>query len=812
MQPRQSRNSAADWVSFGTTVEAHFPGLTVTRDMLHDLIAEARQVGDDQLTSMDHPSTAGPPKVIKVAPALPTHNLPSELTSFVGRERERMDVGHRLQQGRLLTIGGVGGVGKTRLALRVAADQVDNFADGIWLVQFDTVSEPTLIAGAVARVVGVCEQPGIDLADTLVEALKARDLLLLLDNCEHLVRACAELVERLLRTCPHLRVLATSQEPLGVSGEIVWRLPSLAVPSISQDGPFKTLAGAEAVRLFTDRSSVARPDFRLSRHNIAAVVQICRRLDGIPLAIELAAARVAILSPEEIADRLDDRFHLLVDGGRTAPTRQQTLRAAVDWSYDLLDTEERELFDGMSVFSGTFSLVAIESVAKCAPHSDGAARAERGLLQVLASLVAKSLVVVDHAGSDEDRETRYRLLETLRAYGREQLAARGELDLVRRCHATWVEEFVEQADGALHGPDQGSWLRRIERELPNVQAALAWAIERQETAVALRLAGAHAWYWFQAIRGAWMEGRLWLESALSLPDSSSVSRLRAKALSGVTLLAMFQGDFTSSRARIEEHLSLAQALRDDASLLEARSAMAQLFLMTGDFAGAERMDDETPASIDRLSDSWSACRNLANKAYCALNRGDPACARACLEESARLARQMGDSWSLAMAMGELGDLERVGGAHHRAGILYAESLTLHESLGIHNENPSLRHNLGYVELAQRDPSAARAHFTAAQSQFRWRGDRRGIAECIIGFAAVAAAEGEFETAARLFGAGQGALEALGTQIWPSNRPDYEHWLFQTRTELPTLQFESMWSEGQKLSPDEAVKCALDRLV
>jgi hypothetical protein len=277
------------------------------------------------------------------------------------------------------------------------------------------------------------------------------------------------------------------------------------------------------------------------------------------------------------------------------------------------------------------------------------------------------------------------------------------------------------------------------------------------------------------------------------------------------LLAQFQGDLAAARTWVEELILVGEELEDEAVLILARGAMAQLALATGDFAAAERMDDATLELAYRLHDTWSACRKLGNKAYCALHRGDPTSARAYLDESANLARLTGDTWSLAMALGELGDLERVQGAHDRAGVLYAESLALHESLQV-DGSPSLVHNLGYVALAQHETSSAAAHFTDALHQFSWRGDRRGIAECVIGLASVAAAQGEAVTAARLFGAGQAALEALGTQLWPSNRPDYEHWVARTQAELSASVFESVWSEGRMLSLNAAVACALSRTI
>jgi DivIVA domain-containing protein len=408
------------------------------------------------------------------------------------------------------------------------------------------------------------------------------------------------------------------------------------------------------------------------------------------------------------------------------------------------------------------------------------------------------------------REVEFR--ERFRGYDPDEVddflerAAAGLAEL--RARVRELTERAEKAEEELHGPQQGSWLGRIERELTNLQSALSWAIEREDAALALRLAGSQTWYWYHAMCGAWAEGRLWLERALSLPGGRAAPRPRARALAGAMLLAQFQGDLAAARTRVAELVAVGEELEEGAVLLLARGAMAQLLLVTGDFAAAERMDDEALELAYRLDDAWSACRKLANKAYCALHRGDPASARAYLVEGADLARQTGDTWSLAMALGELGDLERIEGAHERAGVLYTESLTLQESLGIGERSPSLVHNLGYVALAQHDTNCAAARFADALQQFHWRGDRRGIAECIIGLGAVAAAKGEADTAVQLFGAAEAALESLSTQLWPSNRSDYDRWVGQTRADLSASTFDSLWSEGRRLSLDEAVALAL----
>ncbi|HEX8919581.1 MAG TPA: hypothetical protein VF898_13845, partial [Chloroflexota bacterium] len=522
----------------------------------------------------------------------------------------------------------------------------------------------------------------------------------------------------------NLHVLATSREPLGVPGETVWRLSPLSVVPADRDLPYTTLAGTEGVRLFADRAGAIVPDFRLGEENIAAVAQICWRLDGIPLAIELAAARVEILSPEEIADRLGDRFRLLVNGLRTAPTRQQTLRTTLDWSYELLSERERRAFECLSVFAGSFNLAAVTAILT----TDAGVRIDRSEIDVVASLVAKSFVQV---ADPERNETRYRLLETVRAYGLERLGARDDVHMVRRRYAHWALAFVKEAESRVHGTEQSRWLRRVARELPNLEGALGWAVESREVDLALSLAGAQAWYWFHAIYGSAAHGLLWLERALSLAEARDVPHVRLKALAGIALLSMTQGAREAAWAWIQEELALAEEVKDDAGLLAAQGGIAQYLLMTGAFEEAERVAGNTLELARKLDETWVTVILLSNQAYCALHRGDVVRARCCFMAGADLAREKGDTWSLAMALGQLGDLERAEGAHDRAGTLYQESLSLNETLGLGGRSPSLLHNLGYVALARDRTSEANGYFTEALMQFQSRGDRRGVAEAAL---------------------------------------------------------------------------------
>lgn len=779
-----------------------------------DLTLDRLEEVSDRLDPAEHGPAA--PAADEVPAARQTlgghrHNLPVELSSFLGRDAEIAELQRLLGTTRLLTLTGSGGVGKTRLALNTAAGLLGVAADAVWLVDLAPLSDPLLVPQAVAQAAGVREEPGRPLLATLATALGVGRVLLVLDNCEHLVGACAHLAEELLRACPDLRVLATSREPLGVPGEVAWLVPSLDLPAAGADVSREELGRSPAVQLFVERARAARPGFALTGENGPAVAEICRRLDGIPLAIELAAARVRILAPDEIAARLGDRFRLLAGGSRTAPPRQQTLRAAVDWSYDLLTEPARRLFERLAVFAGGFTLDAAEAV--CA----GGEIETDGILDLLSRLVDRSLVLAEPQDGPGDgiEATRYRLLETLRAYGADRLAERGEADRVRARHTAWLAEMAEQADRAFRGPEQARWLRWAEREHDNARAALAWALEREEAELAVRLTASLAWSWLVHLR--WSEGLDWAQRVLALPRAAPTREL-GLLLAHAVELAVFRGDLASNRPSgdlravgrwIEECLAIGEALHDDELVLSAYG----MSLMVREF-GLELEElpqvsvEEAQALARRVGNTWGECRGLEKLARQALRAGDLDSASARLSEAAELARRTGDTYSLALALNELGDVERARGAHPRAGALYEESRRLFADLGL-GAQPYLVHNLGYVALAAGDCVGATAHFMQALTQYRRLGEGRGVGECLIGFGAVAAAEGRAADAARLFGAGDAALEELGTQLWPSNRPDFERWLARARRGLAGRDFDRAWADGRLLSLEQAIVLALE---
>jgi len=511
------------------------------------------------------------------------HNVPHPLTSFVGREQDIAEIRHLLATRRLLTLIGAGGVGKTRLGLEVAAGLLDAYADGIWLIELAALADATLVPHSAAAILNVREESERPLLATLADALGGQRTLLILDNCEHLIDACAAFADALLRACPNVRILATSRQPLGLAGETTFRVPSLSLtarpairavpaspdeviparvdavpgfveaplpPPVGTNPPVaRSAMMSDAVRLFVERGRAAVPDFALSERNLAAVEQICQRLDGIPLAIELAAARISVLSPVQIADRLGDRFSLLTGGSRTALPQHQTLLALVDWSHNLLDERERTLLRRLAVFRGGWTLEAAEAV--CA---DAGLAADQ-ILDLLSGLIAKSLILtVRHSD-----EVRYWFPESIRAYAIEKLREAGEAPLLRERHGTWVLALAEQATPELFGPRQDAWLDRLDAEHDNLRAALEWSLATPTTdELAIRLVGALAWFW--GSRGHVTEGRRWLERVRAQSAGRTPEYLRA--CYGAGWLAHLQQDEPSARHLLEEALPLARELDD----------------------------------------------------------------------------------------------------------------------------------------------------------------------------------------------------------------------------------------------------------
>ncbi len=494
---------------------------------------------------------------VRMPQSTPQHNLPAPRSSFVGREQGMFELKRELATTRLMTLTGAGGSGKTRLALEMARGLVEAYPDGVWLVELAPLSEEALVPKAVAEALEVPERPAEPIADTLADVLGDRRLLLVVDNCEHLIEAAAGLVDRLLDSCPRLRILATSREGLGVEGEARWPVPPLSVPERGRTPSSEKLEGYESVRLFVERARERDPSFSLRPPNALAVADICRMLEGIPLAIELAAARVGTLSLEQISERLKDALGLLTRGGRTAVPRQRTLKGTLDWSYDLLSEPERGLFRRLSTFAGGWTLEASEAVGS------GEGVEEGEVLDLLSGLVEKSMVVTK--GSDKGG-VRYRLLEPVRQYALERLEESGEAEAAKRAHAEYFLALSEEAEPELLGPREAEWYDRLEEEHDNIRAALSRALEGADPELGLRLAGAIWWFWHR--HGHLREGLRWLEGALAKEGGASAIA-RAKALGGIGWMAFGLGDLERAKALHKESLALS----------EERGAFRQLTLI-----------------------------------------------------------------------------------------------------------------------------------------------------------------------------------------------------------------------------------------
>ncbi len=648
---------------------------------------------------------------------LVSNNLPIQLTSFIGREREIHEVKRALTETRLLTLTGPGGAGKTRLAIQAAADLIEQFRHGVWLVELAPLVEPAHVVQAIASTLDVREVSGRSLQEMLVDYLQPKTLLLVMDNCEHLVAASAQVANTLLRTCPKLRILTTSREALGVAGEVIFRVPPLSRPDPQRLQSLEELTQFEAVRLFVERGVHSQPRFALSGANASAVAEICHQLDGIPLAIELAAARVKVLTVEQIALRLNDRFRLLSKGTRTGLPHHQTLRAAMDWSYDLLSEDERTLFRRLSVFSGGLTLGAAEAV--CAENTFEA----DDVLDLLSNLVDKSLVVADGLNGD----TRYRLLETIRQYGHDKLLESGEAAVIQQKHLDWYLQVAERAEPELQGPNQVGWLEHLEVEHDNLRAALAWNKTSPGDADAgVRLAG--TLYRFWSMRGYFSEGREWLEGVLQL--SQGQTPVRAKAVYGVGVLAFDQGDYERAQDLWQESLALYRGLGDKLGVASSLNGLALLLRNRGDHARAVALLEESLALCQELGQKGVLAETLYILALTVRRVGDYGRARGLFEESVTLWREIKDKSGLAKSLTGLGVVARFQGDYAWAKTLHEESLALSRELGHNSEIAQALIGLGGVSLDQGDYERARTLCEECLILCRELGYRRGIATSV----------------------------------------------------------------------------------
>jgi non-specific serine/threonine protein kinase len=685
------------------------------------------------------------------------HNLPAQLTSFVGRRREIDEIRRLFETSRLLTLTGAGGCGKTRLALQVASELLNAFPEGVWIVDLAPLANPDLVPYSVAAILKVQEGPNRPLVDGLCSYLQSRRILLVLDNCEHLIAACAQLAEALLHAAADVRILATSREALGLSGETVWRVPSLSLAEPSQRLPAEALLQYEAVRLFAERARAVDATFSVADANAATVAEVCRRLDGIPLAIELAAARLKVLSIEQINNRLNDRFRLLTGGTRTALARQRTLEATVEWSYNLLSKTERRLFARLSVFAGGWTLEAAEEV--CA----GGTIKKTQMLDLLSQLVDKSLVNVEN---DAIGNRRYRFLETVRQYGRERLLRSGEAGRIRDLHFDFFLTLAQRGEPELIRASQAAWLTRLQLDHDNLRSALDWSLAGTTRGDrGLELAAALFWFWLK--RGHLSEGQQRLELALAVGQESSPS-LRAKALVGLWHMTYFQGDYASTSVHMEKSLTLGREANDLWAIAFSLFGQALVAVELEKPERAVELAVESQAAAHASGVPWIQSLPLFVFAYSATQEGDYDRAGMLFEEGLRLHRQTGDKFPMGIALADLAEVRVLQGRHREARELAREGVLVCYEIG----------------------------------------DVRGTAWCLESLAVAHAAVGQPARASRLWSASEELLKSVGAFLPLNYKWGRERYFDDARRALGEGAFQAAASEGRAMSLTQAVEYAL----
>ncbi len=773
-------------------------------------------------------------------------NLLIPASSFIGRAQEIAEVKRLLDADRLVTCTGIGGCGKTRLALQVATDLIDAFRDGVWWIELGPLADERLMPQAIAKALGIWERSDQSLTETLCHVMRERKLLLVMDNCEHLIAMCAQVTETLLRACPELRILVTSRHSLGVSGESVFQVPPLSYPESDNDASLPM--AYESVRLFTERARALKSDFQVTGANVRAVARICRQLDGIPLAIELAAARAQALTAEEIAANLDDLFNLLTLGNRTAIPRQQTLRASMDWSYRLLTDEEKRLFNRLAVFVGGFTLPAAQEIA------GGIDRAE--ILDLLTRLVQKSLVIAEPS----EGVTRYHYQETVRLYAREKLDESGEAESVCERHANYFAAFVEEGSEKLRGSEQAEWFNLLETEYPNVRAALSWAHQRRQLDTSLRVTGALSLFWF--LRGYWTEGFNWVKDALidagwkidenivQPPSQVQPSHAHARALRIAGQSYSLSGDHARAQQLLTHCVAMWRAVGDPIGLSRGMNASGEAAQVRHDYANARELFKASLEISRSANYEHGICLALDNLAYAHLEQGNAAQARAFAIEALERWQKRNDRRGVSDVLLNLARIEYLEGEYDQARAAFERALSLQRELGLKSKIIDSLFGLGQIARARRDPAKARdliqqslvlwreldhrdgmarcigalgslalgerdlvqarAKFIESIDLFRQVNNSVGIALSLIGFAGIAVEQTEWERAARLLGAAQVLLDQSGYKLAAMDRADLEQNSASARTALGDDLFAQRWKEGQEMIIEDAINLALSR--
>jgi predicted ATPase len=739
-----------------------WPKMVVEEAALHVQVSALRKVlGTDAITTVSGrgyqftlPVTKGDGNANRALRS--KHNLPYQLTSFVGREQEIAQLQELVTAHRLVTLTGAGGAGKTRLAIEVASRLIDAFPDGVWLVELAALSDPQLVPQAVAQALEVREQPTRPVIETLSNYLDSKKLLLVLDNVEQLLEGCAHLVDEIVRRSPDITMLVTSRERLGMTGELTYRVPSLTVPGTSEALTLETVSRYEGVRLFVERAKLVRSDFHLTAENASSVASICTRLDGMPLAIELASARLRSMSVDELSERLDQRLALLTDGSRAALPRHRTLRSMLDWSYDLLTKREQAMLRRVAVFAAGWTLASAEQV--CAGNGIDAS----DVIEKLTSLVDKNLVVTD----EQAGATRYRMLETVRQYAQDRLRDSGEESQWRSSHLACFVALGAEFNREVIGTKQHAWLARIASEHDNLRAALAWSTEASPLD-GLGLAVALDAFW--RIRGFLAEGREWFARLLDVVPIDLRTRLRARGLYAAGLFAILQGDYTAGKGLLQESLMLFREIDDPRNVAYALDSLAYLAIEQGEYPEAEALAREAVDLLRARASREGLCFSLIHLAIALRWRGEWAAAHESYEQSLVIARELGTPWEIGTALREIGLAECDGGRCDLALTHLAEAMTILHGLG----------------------------------------DRPGVIESLEGLAGVAAATAAPGRAARLWGVAHALQQEMGGARSAHQKLIYERQVRPVRAVLTGKAFDQAWNEGRAMTLDDAVRYALD---
>jgi predicted ATPase/class 3 adenylate cyclase len=780
-----------------------------TRDLLPDELSDAlslRDLGEHRLKDFTRPERVYQlliPGLENDFPALKTlesrpTNLPIQPTPLIGREVQVMEALTlvRREDVRLVTFTGAGGTGKTRLSLQVAAELLADFEDGVFFVDLAAITDPHLFIPTVAQALSVREQPGQSLSETLSDYLRDKHLLLVLDNFEQLLDA-GPAATALLASAANLKALVTSRAPLHLSGEHEYSVPPLAVPALDAAEPPAMLAANEAVQLFLQRAQAVKPEFELTSENVSVVAEICARLDGLPLAIELAAARVRILSPQALLARLSQRLALLTGGARDAPARQRTLRDTIEWSYRLLSPSEQRIFARLSVFLGGRTIEAAEAV--CDPTGE----LDVPLFDAVASLVEKSLLRQDEGPAGEPR---FFMLETIREYALDRLQRSGEGELLREQHAHYFVALAEEAEPQILGADQIHWLERLEAERDNLRAALGWLLERGDTERALRLIGSLRRGW--VARGYLSETRKWLEAAFE-QSASIPPRVEAKALYALGRVALVQGDYEQAITSLEKSARLFRELGEAEGLVFSLADLGFIANAQGRHQAAERLADESLAEAKAAGSERTIAAALHSLACTKLDADEYGEARTLFEQSLALRRKLGDKRNIANSLCYLGSVALLEGDHDSATALLDESLALGRELGNLLIVSAVLANKSLVALAAGEAGRAASLCIESLALSHELGDKRTTVECLHALAGIAAVQAEPLRAAVLSGAAESLHGAINAPPSPAERMVGERFVPIARAVINAESFRAAWAHGRRMSYDAAVAYALE---